>query len=75
MHAAIATVDPAGSKDGLVKLWCPRSGRNLSTLHGHKGTIMQAGIVQHCEVVPRSLACGRRLAPGVWLRAERWVGC
>ena len=37
-----ATASPAsaGSKDGLVKLWCPKSGRNLSTLHGHKGTIM-----------------------------------
>ncbi len=31
----------AGSKDALVKLWCPKSGRCLATLHGHKGTIMQ----------------------------------
>ena len=32
----------AASKDGLVKLWCPKSGRALGTLHGHKGTIMAA---------------------------------
>ena len=31
----------AGSKDGLVKLWCPKTGRCLSTLHGHQGTVMQ----------------------------------
>ena len=31
---------PAGSKDGLVTQWCPKSGRGVATLHGHKGTIM-----------------------------------
>ncbi|KAL5598763.1 uncharacterized protein BROUX77_005796 [Berkeleyomyces rouxiae] len=29
----------SGSKDHLVKLWDPRSGRCLTTLHGHKNTI------------------------------------
>ena len=32
----------SASKDGLVKLWCPKSGRALGTMHGHKGTIMAA---------------------------------
>lgn len=29
----------SGSKDHLVKLWDPRSGRCLTTLHGHKNTV------------------------------------
>ncbi|KAJ1305058.1 hypothetical protein OPQ81_000098 [Rhizoctonia solani] len=29
----------SGSKDHLIKLWDPRSGRCLSTLHGHKNTV------------------------------------
>jgi polyadenylation factor subunit 2 len=29
----------SGSKDHLVKLWDPRNGRCLTTLHGHKNTI------------------------------------
>ncbi|KAG5439686.1 hypothetical protein PCK2_000726 [Pneumocystis canis] len=32
----------SGSKDNLVKLWDPRSGRCLTTLHGHKNTVYQA---------------------------------
>jgi polyadenylation factor subunit 2 len=31
----------SGSKDHLVKLWDPRTGRCLTTLHGHKNTITQ----------------------------------
>lgn len=31
-----------GSKDGLLKLWCPRAGRCIATLHGHRATVMQA---------------------------------
>ena len=40
-----------GSKDGLVKLWCPKSGRCLATLHGHKATIMQARCAAPCCAV------------------------
>ncbi|EMR11801.1 hypothetical protein PNEG_00227 [Pneumocystis murina B123] len=32
----------SGSKDNLVKLWDPRSGKCLTTLHGHKNTVYQA---------------------------------
>lgn len=51
---------PTGSKDGLVKLWCPRSGRNLSTLHGHKGTIMQAS---SAGLAGQACDANRRLQP------------
>lgn len=30
----------SGSKDHLIKLWCPKSGKALSTLHGHKNTVL-----------------------------------
>jgi len=29
----------AGSKNSLIKLWDPKSGKCLSTLHGHKNTV------------------------------------
>lgn len=29
----------SGSKDNLIKLWCPRSGECLRSLHGHKNTV------------------------------------
>ena len=32
----------SGSKDHTVKLWDPRTGRCLTTLHGHKNTISKA---------------------------------
>ncbi|KAJ3304100.1 hypothetical protein HDV03_003086 [Kappamyces sp. JEL0829] len=31
----------SGSKDNLAKLWDPKSGKNIATLHGHKNTVMQ----------------------------------
>lgn len=31
----------SGSKDNLAKIWDPKSGKSLATLHGHKNTIMQ----------------------------------
>ena len=32
----------SASKDALVKLWCPKTGHCLATMHGHKATITQA---------------------------------
>jgi len=31
----------SGSKDGLVKVWDAKAGRNIATLHGHRNTVMQ----------------------------------
>lgn len=31
----------SGSKDGLVKVWDAKTGRNIATLHGHRNTVMQ----------------------------------
>ena len=31
----------SGSKDNLSKIWDPKSGKALATLHGHKNTVMQ----------------------------------
>ena len=30
----------SGSKDGLVKVWDTKAGRNIATLHGHRNTVM-----------------------------------
>lgn len=35
------TVIATGSKDSFVKLWDPKSGRNIATLQGHYATVMQ----------------------------------
>eukprot|EP00951_Prasinocladus_malaysianus_P047350 scaffold650032_cov46-Prasinocladus_malaysianus.AAC.1 len=32
----------SGSKDGLVKLWDPKTNGALTSLHGHKGIVMMA---------------------------------
>ena len=31
----------SGSKDGLVKVWDAKAGRNIATLHGHRNTVME----------------------------------
>ena len=31
----------SGSKDGLVKVWDAKAGRNIATLHDHRNTVMQ----------------------------------
>ena len=41
----------SGSKDHQVKLWDPRNGRCLTTLHGHKNTISRASFEQHRGVL------------------------
>ena len=67
----------AGSKDGLVKLWCPKTGRNLSTLHGHKGTIMQTqwnGNGNWVLTASRDQTCKVRAGwRGAWsVKCKRW---
>jgi polyadenylation factor subunit 2 len=37
----------SGSKDHQVKLWDPRTGRCLTTLHGHKNTISRVSFEPH----------------------------
>lgn len=37
----IKAVLASGSKDGLVKVWDAKAGRNIATLHGHRNTVME----------------------------------
>ena len=34
----------SGSKDNLVKIWDPKSGTNISTIHAHKNTVVKVDI-------------------------------
>jgi len=63
----------SGSKDGLVKVWDAKTGRNIATLHGHRNTVMQtlwnangnwllsACRDQSLKVRPATCCCGDEL--------------